>query len=148
MVSFGVESGSQTVLNNIAKGAHVDDVYNAVSAAKRAGLAHRLTLSVGNPGESGRTIGETVALIKKVKPNQIGLFLTKLYPGTVLYERSMKLGLIDDTWWFDPSKTSVPFYTAENRLETLLGFRETIENAVSKHTVDDLDHNVSDRELS
>jgi anaerobic magnesium-protoporphyrin IX monomethyl ester cyclase len=51
-IYFGVESGSQKVLDTMKKGTTVEQNYNAVVTAKKAGLNVRIALMVGCPNET------------------------------------------------------------------------------------------------
>lgn len=68
-LSFGIESGSQTILNNIRKGIRVKQIIRTVAAAKRAGIKAYALLMIGNEGETDFTIDETYELMKAIRPD-------------------------------------------------------------------------------
>jgi anaerobic magnesium-protoporphyrin IX monomethyl ester cyclase len=83
-VQFGVESGSQKILNNIKKGTTLNMIRRAVQAAKEEGLGVSGSFMIGNPGESWETVRESVEFMKEL---DIGanFNMTTPYPGTVLW---------------------------------------------------------------
>lgn len=126
MISYGMESGSQEILQNIDKGITIEQIAQVSRSTKNAGLLLRVTMCVGNPGESRKSVSDTVKLLKRIKPDRIGLFITKVYPGTPLYYLAIEKGLLSDDYWFSSDSELVPFYTAENSLDQLLGFMNEI----------------------
>jgi anaerobic magnesium-protoporphyrin IX monomethyl ester cyclase len=84
-VEFGVESGSQTVLNQLNKNISLNDVRQRVEAAWRAGLQVICTFIVGHHCDTPETMKETLCLIKELgEKYQIkALFsFNTLFPGT------------------------------------------------------------------
>ena len=53
------ESGSQQILDNIKKGTKVEQFYEYVANAKKAGLLIHACYMVGNEGETKDTMNET-----------------------------------------------------------------------------------------
>ncbi|MEM2704071.1 MAG: radical SAM protein [Candidatus Bathyarchaeia archaeon] len=92
LVSFGVESGSQKMLDAMKKGTTVKQNENAVKWAKEAGLIVAVSIIIGYPGETAETLMETFDFIERVKPDMVYLCTAAPYPGTVLYELIRELG--------------------------------------------------------
>lgn len=130
MISFGMESGSQYILDNIRKRISVEDIAKAGKLANQVGLDFRVTISIGHTGESIETIKETIELINIIKPKQIALFILKVYPGTPIYEQMVKDQIISDEYWFDEKAPIVPFFTTENTVEELVNYKNLIENSI------------------
>ena len=89
-LSFGIESGSQKILDLMNKGITVDQIKQGLSLAKSRGFKCRVYLIAGYPGESEETIDETIALITEVKPDDISIYPLIPYPGTPLYHHPDK----------------------------------------------------------
>lgn len=81
----GIESGSQTILNNIKKGTKVEQFYDYVANAKKAGLLIHACYMVGNQGETKETMEETLALALKLNTDTAQFFPLIPYPGTEAY---------------------------------------------------------------
>ncbi|WP_246556407.1 B12-binding domain-containing radical SAM protein [Desulfonema magnum] len=133
-ISYGMESGSQRILNNIRKNLTIEDYISAAELTKKTGLYLRLTISIGHPGENEDSINETIKLLGQIKPDQVGLFLLKLYPGTPLHGRAKRSGFINNEYWFDKRMTSAPFYTENISLEKLIEYKNMIKESLKPHT--------------
>jgi anaerobic magnesium-protoporphyrin IX monomethyl ester cyclase len=85
-IGYGIESGSQEILNAMNKKATVAQAKEAVVNTREAGIFPNTTFIFGYPGESPRTIQETIDF-KREMAIQCGSFFATPYPGTPLYER-------------------------------------------------------------
>lgn len=110
-ISFGVESGSQKLLDNINKKVKVAEIIEAYEICHRNGLRTNVMLISGLPGENSETVKETIKLVKKVRcvgePS-----ILQIYPGTEIYELAKKHGLLDDNYWL--TNKVIPLYTVEH----------------------------------
>jgi len=98
-ISYGVESGSKKIRNLLNKKISNDDIEKAFAMTLKYGILPRAYFIYGCPGETRRTIQETIDLIKKIKPLVIHFFVLSLFPGTRLYEDyKKKMKLTDDIW--------------------------------------------------
>jgi len=70
-VSFGVETGSPTILKTIRKGITLDQVIAAVNLCTRAGLQPYASFILGLPGETEQTLQETLVIDLNKKPVEI-----------------------------------------------------------------------------
>jgi len=95
-VSFGIESGSQKVLNSLNKDITIKQIIKAVEICHRFRVIAKGTFIVGSPNETIRDFIKTCRLInklRKIQPEFIanvsfkGLFI---YPGTGIYEDALK----------------------------------------------------------
>jgi len=86
-VWMGVESGSQTILNAMDKGITLDAVVAARQRLANAGIRACFFLQFGYPGESWRELQETIAFVRSLRPDDIGISFSYPLPGTLFYER-------------------------------------------------------------
>ncbi len=86
-VWMGVESGSQKVLNAMDKGLRISDVITARSRLADEGIRACYFLQFGYPGELWDDIQQTIALVRKTRPDDIGISFSYPLPGTLFYER-------------------------------------------------------------
>jgi radical SAM superfamily enzyme YgiQ (UPF0313 family) len=84
-ISYGLESGSQTILNNMKKGIKLDEAKATFKRIKRLGLKSAGTFMIGYPGENMKTIRETVDFCKELGLPANFFFATP-FPGTPLWE--------------------------------------------------------------
>lgn len=86
LISFGLESGSQKILDRLDKGTTVEQAIKAVEMTHAAGIKVFGSFMIGSPGETAETVDQTIALIRRMKLDEVGLGVTTAYPGTDLYE--------------------------------------------------------------
>lgn len=91
MLTFGAESGSQRMLDEMQKHLKVEDTIKAVEKLKKFDIKGRISFVYGLPGETKEETLMTVNLIKKLKqihPKLIvnGMFIATMYPNTPLAE--------------------------------------------------------------
>lgn len=67
MVFMGVESGSETVLADMRKGIHPDQILQFAGRAREFGIVPEYSFIFGDPRDSERETRETIAFIRKVK---------------------------------------------------------------------------------
>jgi len=95
-LSFGIESGSQKMLDSMNKMATVEQAKKAITAARQAGIRVHPAFMVGIPGESPETIKASVDFIKEMDLFVPVIFITNPYPGSEFYDYAKKKGLIKD----------------------------------------------------
>lgn len=107
-LAFGIESGSQTVLDRLDKHQTLAQIENAVSLAKKHGIAraHGFFL-VGCPDETVADILESFRFAARLKLDTFGFNRLCAYRGTRLWHDYMDRGIIDDDRdWFKWFKCS------------------------------------------
>lgn len=82
----GIESGNQQILDNIKKGTKVEQFYDYVANAKKAGLLIHACYMVGNRGETRETMEETLKLALRLNTDTAQFFPLIPYPGTEVYD--------------------------------------------------------------
>jgi anaerobic magnesium-protoporphyrin IX monomethyl ester cyclase len=86
-VWMGVESGSQAILDAMDKGITLAMVETARQRLRDAGIRACFFLQFGYPGETWAELQETIAFVRKMRPDDIGISFSYPLPGTVFYER-------------------------------------------------------------
>lgn len=96
MISWGIESGSDAMLQRMHKGTSVALVERSLLWAKRAGIKNWGYFIIGLPGETEETIRQTIALAKRL-PLDLALFhIAAPHPGTPFFFEVVENG------WFRP----------------------------------------------
>ena len=93
LVSFGVESGSQEILNAMKKGTTVEQNEKAIRMTKKVGLSVTISVIIGYPGETKDTLQQTLDFIRRTEPDDVHMSLATPYPGIELYDVVKDLGL-------------------------------------------------------
>ena len=86
VVSFGVESGSQKVLNKVQKGITISMIEETFKIARRVGLRTKSYFIVGLPGEEWDDLEQSVALAKRINPDYLWLSFFTPVPGAKLFD--------------------------------------------------------------
>ena len=85
-IGYGIESGSQTILNKMKKKATVEQAKKAIVETRKAGIYPNTTFIFGYPGETVESIQETIEF-KKELGIRCGSFFATPYPETPLYKQ-------------------------------------------------------------
>ena len=93
LIHFGVESGSQQMLNTMRKGTTVEQNAKAIELVKESGILVAISLVIGYPGETPEMLQQTVDFIQRTKPDYVYMCEAVPYPGTELYDHVKESGL-------------------------------------------------------
>jgi anaerobic magnesium-protoporphyrin IX monomethyl ester cyclase len=124
---FGVESGSQSVLDAIKKRISLEQTVRAFQWAREVGLKPNPNVILGVPGETKEVARETIKFVERLIPDYMGCFtIATPYPGTPLYDFVKKKGWLRITD-FDKYDTVTPtFETPTLSMKELMKIREQI----------------------
>ncbi|MDD5255115.1 MAG: radical SAM protein [Candidatus Omnitrophica bacterium] len=86
LVAFGIESGSQRILDVLGKTTTVEQNKEAIRVCKEAGLLVHASFMLGNPGETLEDVRLTQKFILETQPEVFYVNITTPYPGTKLWE--------------------------------------------------------------
>ncbi|HEY9073863.1 MAG TPA: radical SAM protein [Desulfobaccales bacterium] len=115
-LAFGVEAGTQKVLDRLHKKQTLKQVEHAVSEAKRHGIerVHGFFV-ISSPGETEKDIMASFRFAARLKLDTFGFNRLCAYRGTPLWQEYVERGIIDDgrDWhkWFkcsDIDPTALP----------------------------------------
>ncbi len=104
-LAFGIEAGTQKILDRLKKNQSLDQIKHAVSEAKRHGIgtAHGFFL-VGSPDETEADILQSFRFAARLKLDTFGFNRLCTYRGTPLWQEYVDRGIIEDErdWykWF------------------------------------------------
>ena len=95
-IKFGIESGSERMLNAMGKNISVNQICNAIKMTYSTGIKVKIFLIHGYPGENMETTNETIKLLKRMSPmiERISLFRFAPLPGSYVYENYKETGLL------------------------------------------------------
>jgi radical SAM superfamily enzyme YgiQ (UPF0313 family) len=100
-VEFGIESGSPRVLAFLEKGAKLETIRRAFSAARKLGLVTLGFAMINTPEESPAEMEMTLAEALEIDPDFLQLSFCTPYPGTRLHEYCVGNGLLTSADWSD-----------------------------------------------
>jgi anaerobic magnesium-protoporphyrin IX monomethyl ester cyclase len=100
-IAFGIESGSQQILDTIGKGITLRDVELAVDLTKSVGLKTIGLFMIGNYGEDESSINDTIRFSKRLGLDYAIFYIATPFPGTKLFEIVLREGKLLITSWDD-----------------------------------------------
>ncbi len=112
-VWVGAESASQKILDAMDKGTTVSQIYKATHLLKQKGIKVAFFLQFGYLGETQEDIQKTIAMVKELNPDNIGISVSYPLPGTKFYEK-VKDDLKLKANWTDSDDFDVMFHGSYN----------------------------------
>lgn len=95
LVSIGVESGNQEILNKMGKGIRLDQGREAVRIFKKAGIATLAYYLIGLPWETRKTVEDTICFAIELDSDFASFFAAVPFPGTRFFEYASENGFFD-----------------------------------------------------
>ncbi|MBC8495035.1 cobalamin B12-binding domain-containing protein [archaeon] len=97
-ISYGIESGSQRVLDALKKKTTPKKIRDALHWTKKAGIKTKGFLMVGNPLESKQTLNETLNLILTSELDDMQFTFFTPLPGTESFNKIELYGTLENDW--------------------------------------------------
>jgi radical SAM superfamily enzyme YgiQ (UPF0313 family) len=94
-ISYGIESGNQAQLDKIRKGINLDQAYKAIKLTKKAGILVQGFVMLNIPGETVKTINDSINFCKKAGLQAEFTILTPI-PGSKIYEEALNANIVTD----------------------------------------------------
>jgi radical SAM superfamily enzyme YgiQ (UPF0313 family) len=145
-LKFGVESGSNRILDLIEKGVTWQEALEANRRAKRHGIVFGFSLMMGFPTETFEEIYQTVNLAQRIRADNPGAQLETIgtytpLPGTPLFALALEHGLrppetlggwMDwDFWEYDLEGKRIPWFSLKDRKRIgNIGYYHTLAHAL------------------
>jgi len=109
-VWFGVESGSQQVLDAMRKGISTAQTMRIFSWIRELGLKPVPNVILGFPGETKQTAWKTIKFVEKISPEDVGFYnIATPFPGTPMFDLVKKNGWLRITD-FNKYDTATPIF--------------------------------------
>ncbi len=109
-IAYGVETGSQTILDEFNKEVDAEQMKKTLQLVKRVGLKFHALMIVGSPKETPETINETIDFLNAVDPDSFstagGLLMV---PGTMYYNQAVRDGYMKDDFWLSNKSYKADF---------------------------------------
>jgi len=106
-LAFGIESGSQIILDKMHKQLDLSKAFEARDACRKAKIGFTALMIRGFPCSTPETEQETAMFLRQLQPDiQGSVGATWVFPGTALYQSCKRAGLISDAFWLGKN----PYY--------------------------------------
>ena len=95
---FGIESGSQRILDLTQKGTTIEGIRKAIKWTREAGIKPCGFFIIGHPGETKESIQETIKFGLDLDLAEIHATFMTPFPGSDLYLTYEKYGIFENDW--------------------------------------------------
>lgn len=106
-LQYGIEAGTQKVLDNLRKGTSIEQIKKAIEITKKEGITVFADFMIGSPGETREDILTTIDLAKQLNIDYATFQITMPYPDTDLYRDGLKKGIFKEDYWKEFAKSPV-----------------------------------------
>ena len=107
LVAFGMESGSQKILDAMNKKITLEQSAQACALTREMKIACHTSWVMGYPGETPESIQDTVRFILKNRPTTANIAVLRPYPNTPVYQMAKANGTLAGDW--SPDATEFPW---------------------------------------
>ncbi len=136
-VHYGVESGSERILERLNKGISLGRVREVFRLTQEVGMDTLAYFMIGSPGETRDDIKASLDLARALNPDMLHLTIFTPFPATQLYREALDAGIIGTDVWREfasnPRPDFVPPIWQENLSKADL--QEIITQAYQKFYV-------------
>ncbi len=115
-ISFGIESGSNTVLNSMRKRITTDTIKNAVAMVREAKIGIQGNFLYGDPAEDETTIRESIKFQEENELFYCDWSAVIPYAGTQIFHYALDKGLIPDKEAFIRSLCNTSKYLYKDKI--------------------------------
>ncbi|PIV57104.1 B12-binding domain-containing radical SAM protein [Candidatus Desantisbacteria bacterium CG_4_10_14_0_8_um_filter_48_22] len=82
-INFGVDSANYSMLKTLGRNFMPSDLLYAAKTCRKQGIAVMFDLLIGGPGETRKTVSDTIKFASDCDPDRIGVAMgIRVYPGT------------------------------------------------------------------
>jgi len=110
-ISFGVESGSEKIRKLFGKPIKTERLIEAFTLTRAYGIMPRAYFIYGSPGETLKTIEQSIDLMDQIKPLGAIFYILDVFPGTALYQDFKKRNHATDDIWLERIEDIMYFQT-------------------------------------
>ena len=97
-IGFGIESGSQAILDQVGKRVTLNQIEDAIRKTRRAGIKTKGFFIVGHPGETFETLEQTRRLMLSLALSDVSVMCMTPFPGSPLSREATDYGTMDHDW--------------------------------------------------
>ncbi len=118
LIAYGIESGSQPILNSLNKGINLEQVAQAIAYTREQHIQTIGYFMIGNPGETKEDIDKTIQFAIDLKLDYAQFAITTPLPGSQLYEQYLVSSHQMPNWdafqYANMGKATIPMFNGQN----------------------------------
>jgi len=141
-MAFGVESGSQKILDYYRKGIKVRQTVEAFEICHRLGIGTHAFIMLGAPEETAEDLDKTVELVRDIRPESVSVSITTPAPGTDLYYRVREEGICnmsgpeESDYYFNERPINLKYLSTLELADAARSILEAVPGASSKEQLE------------
>jgi len=98
IISYGVESGDQQILNNLKKDITIEQVRNAFKLTRKVDILTVAYFMIGSPGDTRKTVRKTINFAKQLDADFAQFSICTPFPGSELFDNLIRKGIKIEDW--------------------------------------------------
>ncbi len=107
-IKFGIESGSERVLETLDKGITRQDARRMAALVQQVGLLWTGYFMMGIPGETTEDVRQTLEFMYELKPNFAAVAVYEPFPRTAMFAEGVRRGLVAPDMTIEDYYTRIP----------------------------------------
>jgi anaerobic magnesium-protoporphyrin IX monomethyl ester cyclase len=107
-IHYGIEAGTQKILDVLQKGISLERVEKTFALTRRHGIPILAYFMIGSPNETREDISETFSVIKRLNPDYVHMTILTPFPGTRIYADGLECGVIKSDVWREFARKPTP----------------------------------------
>ena len=133
-IHYGVESGSQRLLDLLEKGITLDQVRKTFAMTRKAGIGTYAYMMIGIPTETPDEMEQSIRFARELRPDHANFSICTPFPKTKLYETWLAENPDQDDYWGEFARSPNPDFKLHTANEYLDGqqLRELQSRALRK----------------
>ena len=129
MISYGIESGDQGILDRSLKRITLEQIRTAVNLTREAGFQIAGHFVLGLPGETEATLRKTSELSRELDLDYAQFYCASPWPGSRLYDEARREGWLNTENWDRYEQTYCVLDYPELSGKKILEMRDRMTNA-------------------
>ncbi|MFC2067707.1 B12-binding domain-containing radical SAM protein [Chloroflexota bacterium] len=135
LIRIGIESGNEQLMQQMKRGITLDQIKQGARMLNEHNMRWSAYFMFGIPGETRKTIKDSMRLITEINPPFVTIANYSLIPGTEMYEEVKRLGLVTENidWAQESNQNILKSYSSyidQKEFEVLM---EKVGEIVNKH---------------
>jgi radical SAM superfamily enzyme YgiQ (UPF0313 family) len=137
-IAFGVESGSQKVLDFFRKGIKVEQTINTFDLCHEHGIGTLAFVMLGAPVETRDDLKATVRLVERIRPDSLSFSIATPGPGNGLHDYAVENDIRNvrsaegNDYQYNTNPIKLPFVTAKDVAWAAKAILEAVPNTYYK----------------
>lgn len=114
VITFGLESGSQRMLNNIKKSIRINQSINAINLCREVGIKSKAFFMYSLPGETPEELEATIRFAYDLNPDVFPFGMCEIRPGTEVEDIARRENIIPQGYSWAKEANVVPKFRQKN----------------------------------